>query len=191
MEKITGFNKRTKQNLLLGAGAIYKNFNVDEDTYASATEKLLGATQGGSKFEAKPTVRAIPVDGVTGDAKGLQVIDKWDVTLTVNMLEASAEVLKTSLGAFKVDLESNEKYDVIKASDTIVDDNYIDNVTLIANKSGSDIPFIIQIFNALCTSGLTLDFKDNGNGIVAVTLKGYYGEDGKVPFAIYSPKQVA
>lgn len=91
----TGFTKETPENLLLDAGAFFKNFvyvpgGDNNDTYDSAVAagKLLGATKGGGEFSAVPTIRQIEVDGVKGRAKGLETIDSWEVYLKATILEA-------------------------------------------------------------------------------------------------------
>ena len=89
----SGFNKETKKNLLTGAGAFFKNFNIGVDTYESAKKsgKLIGATQGGGEFKATPSIRQIEVDGVAGRAQGLEVIDSWEVSMVMNLLETTEE----------------------------------------------------------------------------------------------------
>ena len=55
----TGYNANTAKHLLLDAGAVYKNFDK-----TAMTGTLIGATQGGNSFSAKPNMRNIPIDGV-------------------------------------------------------------------------------------------------------------------------------
>lgn len=56
MKKFSGFTKSTQEHLLLNAGAYFKNYEVEKDTYdtAVAAGKLLGATRGGGQFNAVP-----------------------------------------------------------------------------------------------------------------------------------------
>ena len=67
---VSGVSETTPQNIMLGAGTLYKNF-----TYEKAQNKwkgtILGATSGGNKLTIKPETTDIPVDGVTVKAKGL------------------------------------------------------------------------------------------------------------------------
>lgn len=68
MSKVhSGFNENTSKNLLLDAGAIYVNYDLEVDTFATAGEKLLGATSGGNQFNAIPEFRTVEVDGVRGE----------------------------------------------------------------------------------------------------------------------------
>lgn len=189
----SGFNKETKDNLLLGAGAFFKNFIYGVDTYDSARleGKLLGATQGGGEFKAVATIRQIQIDGVAGRAKGLEVLDSWDVSMLMNLIETSPDTLKLALGAADIDSVSDGTYHIIKGKSEITDSDYLDNVTYIGTVSGSSEPVIIQVFNALSTDGLDLKTEDKKEAVLAATLYGHYTEDDldTPPYIIYYPKK--
>lgn len=194
----SGFTKTTPEHLLLDAGAFFKNFiydpgGTDNDTYDSAVMagKLIGATQGGGEFSAVPAVRQIDVDGVKGRAKGLEVIDSWDVYLKATILETTSESIRVALSAATVDQESDEGYDIITGNAAIGLDDYIDNVTWIGTLSGSNKPVIIQVYNALNTDGLKLTVKDKGEATIPATFYGHYPPDDldSPPFKIFYPKK--
>lgn len=189
----SGFTKKTKENLLTGAGAFFKNFKVGVDTLESAIAdgKLLGATQGGGEFKAVATVRQIEVDGVAGKAQGLEIIDSWEVSQTMNLIETTEDSLKLALGAADIDTTSNGTYNIIKGRSYFVDDDYMDNLTYIGTITGSNIPVIIQIYNALSTDGLDIKTEDKKEAVLAVTVYGHYTEDDldSPPYAIYYPKK--
>lgn len=186
----SGFNNKTAENLLLDAGAFFINFNQGTDTYDSAVSsgKLLGATNGGGEFVAKPEMRQVEVDGVKGAAKGLEVIDSWEVTLAANVIEVTAEGLTRAIAGAEVNSDSD--YDIITAKNYLVNSDYIDNVTWIGTLSGSDSPVIIQVFNALNTEGLTITTEDKNNATIKMVFKGHYDSDDldTPPFTIYYPK---
>ena len=69
---IRSLRTTTPENLLLGVGAFYKNFVIGTDTPATATSKLLGATDGGGTLAIVPQIRQVSVDGAPGDVKGLK-----------------------------------------------------------------------------------------------------------------------
>lgn len=192
MGNYSGFTANTAESLLLDAGAFFKNFDVDTDTYesAKAAGKLIGATKDGGEFQAKPEIRQIQVDGVKGAAKGLDVVDSWSVYIKANVLEIKKDTIVSALCSAEVDTESNNKYDVISALNEMSVDNYIDNITWVGTLSGSDEPVIIQIFNAIDTEGLTLTTKDKDQAVIAMTFEGRYAIDGldNPPFKIYYPK---
>lgn len=189
----TGYTEKTMEKLLLDAGAWYKNFNVGEDTYETASAKLLGATQDGGKFEAKAEFYTIQVDGIKGNAKGFNRIKSWSVKLGASVLDVDATTIKLALGAADTDSSTNEDYDIITGRSDVKDTDYLDNLTWIGTLSGSDKPVIIQIENALNLDGMSVDFKDGAQSKLAMTFTAHYGaatgEDStKPPFKIYYPK---
>lgn len=189
----SGFNEQTKDHLLLGSGAFFKNYKYGVDTYETARKegKLLGATQGGGEFKAVATIRQIEIDGVAGRAKGLEVLDSWDVSMLMNLIETSPDTLKLALGAATIDTKSDGAYDIIEGKSEITDDDYLDNVTYIGTISGSVEPVIIQVFNALSTDGLDLKTEDKKEAVLAATLYGHYTEEDldTPPYKIYYPKK--
>lgn len=192
MKVFSGYTEATPQSLLMDAGAFFKNFDVEQDDFESAVAagKLLGATKDGGEFSAVPTVRQIEVDGIKGKAKGLEVIDTWDVYLKANVLEIKRETLAAALCASQTDEAGNVKYDVITAKNNIELDDYIDNVTWVGTLSGSDEPVIIQVFNAINTDGLKLTTKDKDQAVIAMTFYGHYTQEdlNTPPFKIFYPK---
>lgn len=188
----SGYTAKTAENLLLDAGAFFVNYEIDTDTFDTAVTagKLLGATRGGGQFEATPEIRKLEVDGVKGAAKGLTVIDSWEVKMTANVLEVTKEGLARALTASEVDTSSNEDFDIIKAKNNIELTDYIDNITWIGKKSGTADPVIIQIYNAINTTGLSLQTQDKDEAVIAMEFEGHYGELDldNPPFAIFYPK---
>lgn len=189
---ISGFTNKTAEHLLLDSGAFFKNFNVTEDTFESAVTagKLIGATRSGGKFDAIPDIRQIEVDGVKGPAKGLEMLDAWNVTIGANVLEITTDTLAMALATTEVDSTTNEKYDIIKANNVIELDDYIDNITWVGTLSGSDEPVIIQVLNALNMGGLSLQTQMKNEAVTALNFTGHYtAEDlDTPPFIIYYPK---
>lgn len=189
----SGFTKETAENLLLDAGAFFKNFNVETDDFdkAVAAGKLLGATKDGGEFSAVPEIRQIQVDGVKGKAKGLDILDAWDVYIKANVLEIKKESLAAALCASKVDEENNDKYDVITAKNYIDLEDYIENITWVGTLSGSSEPVIIQIYNAINTDGLKLTTKDKDQSVIAMNFSGRYdaADLDTPPFKVLYPKR--
>lgn len=190
----SGYTNKTAENLLLGAGAFFKDYDVSTDTFdtAVAAGKLLGATRGGGEFTAVPEIRRLEVDGVAGSAKGLTVIDSWEVKLTANVLEITKDTLADALTSSEVDSSTDPKYDIIRAKNDIDLTDYIDNITYVGKKSGTTEPIIIQVYNAINTSGLTLTTADKDEAVIAMEFEGHYADDDldNPPFAIFFPKDV-
>lgn len=189
---ISGFNSKTAENLLLDAGAFFKNYDMETDTFETAVTagKLIGATRGGGQFNATPDIRQIEVDGVKGRAKGLEALDSWEVSLGANVLEVTKDTLQMALGAVVVDTETNQDYDIIKAKNGIALEDYIENITWVGTLSGSNKPAIIQVYNALNMGGLSIQTQSKNEAVLAMTFTGHYdaGKLDNPPFAIYYPK---
>lgn len=187
---LTGFSDTTAQNLQLNAGMFVKNYDPETGTLETAT--ILGATQGGGTFTAVPEMRGIEVDGVRGIAKGMQVLDSWEVKMTTTLKEVTAENFKLALASGKVTpAESEGKYDVITANNFIADEDYIDNICWLGTISGSSEPICIRMFNVLNTNGLSFTFEDKGEGSIGLELMAHYDPTNldSAPFKIYTPKK--
>lgn len=61
-----------------------------------------------------------------------------------------------------------------------------------SNLSGTNDPVIIQVYNALNTSGLTLNVADKAEAVLALTFTGHYVDSDldTPPFAIFYPKAI-
>ena len=191
MGLITGLTSKTPQNILLGAGAFFKNYDVKKDTPETAQAKLLGATQGGGSFNAVPTVRQITVDGGKTNIKELETIDDWVVTMVANAKEITANNIALALGAAKIeDSEAPEGYHRITGKEDFEQSDYQDNITWIGTLKGSTKPVIIILKNALSLNGLSLSVADKSEATVPITLTGHYSLENlkEVPFEIIYPK---
>lgn len=188
----SGFTAETAENLLLDAGAFFVNFDITTDDFETAVTagKLLGATRGGGQFTATPEIRSVEIDGVKGAAKGLTVIDSWEVKMTANVLEVTLEGLQKALAASEVDTSTNAEYDILKAKNYIELTDYIENITFVGKKSGTVDPIIIQVYNALNTTGLSIQTQDKGEAVIAMEFQGHYdsADLDNPPFAIFYPK---
>lgn len=192
MKTYTGFNKNTTKYLALDAGAVYVNFDTETDTFENSKHKLLGATSGGNTFEAIPEFRQVEVDGVSGKAKGLSILDFWEVSLTTNLLEFREDVYKYALAASesKDTTIGESEYTEIKAKNYVSDSDYLDNITYVGKVSGSNEPVIIQIFNALNLEGLSVNYVDKDDIVAELKFEGHYDSENldNPPFVIYTPK---
>lgn len=193
---VSGVSANTSKHLQLDAGAFLKNYDVATDTWATAkATKLIGATAGGGSFSAVPTIRKVEVDGIKGATKGFEALDEWVVTMTANVKEITADVLQMALATGSTTATKSpssadaNNYNKIVAANYISDSNYIDNITWVGTLSGSQLPVIIVLKNALCTNGLTLTTADKSEGVVALTLTAHYDPSDldTVPFDIYYP----
>jgi len=156
-----GITAATLQHLLIDAGAVYLNYGL-------AAEALIGATSGGNEFDISPKTRDVKCDGIKGTAKGLTMLTSTAVTLKVNMLEVTATTLEIALTAV-VDSTSNPDYDIITGKTTIDLTDYIDNIALVSKISGSGLPIVIILKNAISTTGIKFANKDASDNILPIT----------------------
>lgn len=173
--KRTGYTVDTPKNYLVDAGAIYKNIEWDAAGKKWKGE-LLGATSDGNKVSIVTTYRTIEVDGVFTPAKGQKIIDKAEATLEVNVKEITAENIRLALNGKKEignGTENPAGWDIVQLKDRLEDGDYIDNIALVGVMSGSKKPIIVVLYNALCTSGLEFDTKDNSEAVITMKFEAH------------------
>ena len=190
-KRMTGYTEKTMTDLQTGAGAYFKDFDVETDTFASAVAagKLLGATQGGGSFTAKPTITPIEVDGVPSAAMGLEEVEGWEVTMQANLMEVTPKNIENALGASTTSNAKGGAYKKIQGRMYIDLEDYKGNVTFLGDVKGYDQPMIIQVYNALATDGIALNPQDKAVSLIPTTFKGHVSPtDYEVPpFAIFVP----
>ena len=155
-----GITSQTIQNLVLGAGVIYKNL-----TYASNewTGTVLGATSGGIKFNYEAQWLDIEVDGATVLVKGVtkQKIGET-ATLEGQMTELTEDILVTALHLEQAQTSEDTNYNKYVSKANIDGSNYSDYLSNIAYvgslSNGKNI--IIILPNALCTEAFEMETKN-------------------------------
>lgn len=190
-KKYSGFTDKTPEKLLLDAGAFVKNYVTGESFEEIKTAgRIIGATQGGGEFSAKPNARQVQVDGVMGRAKGLELIDGWEAYIKATIMEITPETLALSLGAADVVDSQDGEYQRIVGRDDVKDTDYIKNIAWIGNLSGSQKPVIIIVKNPLSLDGITLTPQDKNEAKLEITAYGHYAPDDleTPPFEILYPK---
>ena len=173
--KRTGYTVDTPKNYLVDAGAIYKNIEWDSGAKKWKGE-LLGATSDGNKVSIVTTYRTIEVDGVFTPAKGQKIIDKAEATLEVNVKEITAENIRLALNGKKEvgnGTDNPTGWDIVQLKDRLEDGDYIDNIALVGVMSGSKKPIIVVLYNALYTSGLEFDTKDNSEAVITMRFEAH------------------
>lgn len=177
-----GFTPATPDHLMIDAGAVYKNYGLPN-------EALIGATSGGNEFDVKPKTRDVKCDGIKGTAKGLTRLTNIEVTLKANFLEVTSDILIMALMA-DVDTTSNSDYDIITGKTEIALSDYIDNIALVGRLSGSHLPVIIILKNALSSDGIKFSNKDSSDNVLPVTFTASIDPENPTvsPYEIRYPK---
>ena len=190
---VSGVSETTPQNIMLGAGTLYKNF-----TYEKAQNKwkgtILGATSGGNKLTIKPETTDIPVDGVTVKAKGLVQKIGETAQIETNMVEITKEFLQSTVIG-QTGTSEDARFDVIESKALIEDSDYIENFAFVGFKTNGS-PIIIVFDSAICTDGLESDNKDKEASVIPATFQCVAdlvagGSTNKLPYHIYVPNASA
>lgn len=189
MGMFSGLTANSAKHIQLDAGCFVKNYDIAK-LFSEQKMNIIGATAGGGSFSAVPAIRQVEVDGKKGAVKGFEALDEWAVTLTANVKEMTVDSLKLALNAASSSsVTSPAGYTKISGKAEITDSDYAENIAWVGRISGSNKPVIIVIYNALATNGLSMNFVDKGEAVMAVTLTGHYDLSNleKPPFDIYYP----
>ncbi len=191
--KRTGITQETAKSFVINAGAIYTDLTFTEGTGWEGNR--LGATAGGNAVVITNDLREIEIDGAFSKYIGQKVLTASNATLTTNVKEITSNVIKTAiLGKVTATAGVDEPtgYDLITGKGKIEATDYLTNIGLVGELTGSNEPIIVILDNALCTSGLNITTGDNGEAIVAMTFEAHADadqlEDRTLPARIYMPK---
>ncbi|WP_229775516.1 hypothetical protein [Anaerosalibacter bizertensis] len=156
--------------------------------------ELLGATHDGNKITIEQEYRKIEVDGVFVDAVGQKVLQTSKAMLEVNVKEITAENLRLAINGTVREAgedEAPEGYQVIEGKGKLENTDYIKNLGLVGTLTGSEQPIIIILDNALCTSGLEGETKDDDELVITMEFEAHADAENvsnrKLPCRIYFP----
>ncbi|HHK6511126.1 Uncharacterised protein [Streptococcus pneumoniae] len=196
--KRTGYSANTPKHYLINAGAIYKNLEWNatggEGGKGQWEGELLGATAGGNKVTIEQNYRVIEIDGVFTPAVGQKILESQTAKLETNVKELTAENIRLSINGKIADsdgVDAPTGYKVISGKAKLENTDYIKNLGIVGTMSGTNDPIIIIIDNALCTSGLDFETKDNDEAVISMTFEAHANEgqvdDLSLPCRIYFP----
>ncbi|MGQ7452360.1 hypothetical protein ACTGXK_02595 [Streptococcus suis] len=196
--KRTGYTARTPKHYLINAGAIYKNLvwnpTGGKDSKGQWEGELLGATAGGNKVIIEKEYRVVEVDGVFVPAVGQKILKGQSAKLETNVKEITAENVRLSLNGEITEADGTDAptgYKIISSKSKLDNEDYIENLGIVGTMSGTDDPIIIIFDNALCTSGLDFETKDNEEAVIPMTFEAHADEDQiedlSLPCRIYFP----
>lgn len=168
---ITGLRPATFTKLQLNAGALLVDFSADSAKNAAdlktavlaalkAGTGVIGATRGGGTFTCVPEMRQIEADGMRYSFKGSTVNDRWIVKMTGTMIEITPENFQRALGA--AELTPNGSVTTLRVRTDIKDEDYIPKLSWVGDTSKGFV--LIELDNALNTTGASFTFTDKGEG---------------------------
>jgi hypothetical protein len=192
-----GLTDATFESLILDAGACYFNIDLTElesgahATFeaaiaaAIATAEPVGATRGGSSFNANRELREIEADGQLGATRGLVRRTTVRPTLTVNFLEQTVGNLRRQLpGAI---VEQAGLWSRITGG-PITNDTYVDNVAIVTTYGEEGKYFVIVVENALVMNSPDFQTQDKDEVATGVEFVGCFaGVNADEPWRKYLP----
>lgn len=185
---LNGVTAKTPERILFGAGTIHKGLTYGAEGW-NFEESIIGATKGGSKFEVKPEITNVELDGVYVKTKGTNVKTGETATMEINLAELTKDVILSS--TIGKDGESDAaNYDLIESKADIEAGDYWPNIAFVG-RTLDDKDVIVIMPNALCTSGLSADGKNKENTVCALTFEcnAELNDDcDTLPWKIYYPQ---
>lgn len=187
--KTHGITQGTPKEILLGAGAYYKDLKYEEGAGWSGT--ILGATQGGGKVSITPEYLTIEVDGATVKVKGLEKKVGETANMEINLLEIKESHLVEVLHMEEDTSKTVEGYKIYKSKRDIGDDDYFDNIAFVGTlTSGEQV--IIVFGNGIIEGALELEPKNKEVSVFTATVEctASFEQDDleHLPYYIYYPQ---
>lgn len=188
--KTHGITANTPQEILLGAGAYYKNLKYEEGT--GWTGDILGATSGGGKVTIEPEYLDIEADGATVKVRGLTKKVAETASMEVNLLELNEANITQALHMEEDTSANVEGYKVYKSVRDISDEDYFDNVAFVGTlTSGKQV--IVVMENAILTGAMELEPKNKEVSTFTITAEctASFEQDDleHLPYTIYYPQE--
>lgn len=174
---ITGLDAKSMENLQLNAGIFLKNFVYDSYTDAKSLrdavvaagkniDHRIGATRGGGSFQCVPQTREVEADGKRYSFVGSTMFDSWDVKMTTTVIEATPGNFKMAMASADVQTTGNVSKLTLRTEPNRED--YIKSLVWVGDTSQGFV--LIDMKNALNTTGINLTFTDKGEGTIPLEL---------------------
>jgi hypothetical protein len=183
MKPVTGITEDTYNRLATDSGAVYADYGLP-------TQRLIGATRGGNQFVIEPEFREMVADGSPGPVKGSQRLIKSTAKLTINILEMTTENIKLALpGSISVQDVDGDK---ITRDCQIQAGDYLENITLVMAKNGTEVLFAFSLKNALCLNGLDWTAAEDDETVLSLEFTAHYDPNdlASEPWEIFNPEEI-
>ena len=192
-----GATSSTPDKLLLDAGVIYKDYDIEEMANNGGTDaEKLGATRGGVTWSLGREFRDMEFDGMLGPTKDMVRRENIEPTIAADLLEFTKDRLKEIIAGSTTE-EVGTNGDNVIIGGEISSGAYIDNITYLGTISGQDDPIIVQIENVLVEPDWDVDTDHEDEAVLPVTFRAHFDldeedENGhlKEPWKIYMPTEV-
>lgn len=178
---ITPIRAESFEQMIFDAGMMLKNFN-----YASATDaatlaqlietakeegtSLMGATKGGVNIQSVPSFWNVEADGMRMPFVGSKRPDTAEVKITGTLVEYTPDNVKDVLGV--ADKTGEGAKITVQPRFSIKQGDYIPSLVWVGNH-GSDGIVLVELKNALCTTGLNTQTTDKDVGTLPFEFVGH------------------
>ena len=178
---ITPIRAESFEQMIFDAGMMLKNFN-----YASATDaatlaqlietakeegtSLMGATKGGVNIQIVPSFWNVEADGMRMPFVGSKRPDTAEVKITGTLVEYTPDNVKDVLGV--ADKTGEGAKITVQPRFSIKQGDYIPSLVWVGNH-GSDGIVLMELKNALCTTGLNTQTTDKDVGTLPFEFVGH------------------
>lgn len=178
---ITPIRAESFEQMIFDAGMMLKNFNYASATDAAtlaqliATAKeegtsLMGATKGGVNIKSVPSFWNVEADGMRMPFVGSKRPDTADVKITGTFVEYTPDNVKDVLAV--ADKAGEGAKITIQPRFSIKAGDYIKSLVWVGNH-GSDGIVLVELKNALCTTGLNTQTTDKDVGTLPFEFVGH------------------
>lgn len=176
--KKTGFTSSTAKEYVINAGALY--MNLEWDTENGWQGEPIGATNGGSTVTVENEYREIDIDGVFTSHVGGKVLTGSAMRLAANIKSITAQTIKMALNG-EITQGDGTLYPtgstIVEGKGAIEDSDYLKNVAIVGEYSGSSEPIIIMLDNALSIEGLDMAMEDDDEAVIEITWEAHADAD--------------
>ena len=170
------------KKLQLNAGIFLLNFDRSAITTEAALrtaiaaavtsgENLLGITRGGGSFQVTSEMRTPEFDGQRYRYKGGEFVDSADAFLSTTLIEVTPENMKYAIGSGSIDTTGK----IVSMHTQVTEEDYIPTLTWVGDLAAGGF-VLIEIKNALNTSGLNFTFTDKGEATIPVEFHAHQDE---------------
>ena len=183
MENMTPVREETFKNLVFDAGILLRDFDYSSATDAATlatlvktakgdTSKLLGATKGGINLQTNYEYWSPEFDGKRMAYKGEKRLSSVSCVISGTLVEMTPDNAVSVLAL--ADKAGEGTKITVQPRAEIKEGDYIDSIVWIGNL-GADGLYLVELKNALCTSGLSTQTTDKDIGTLPFEFHGHAG----------------
>ena len=202
MNMITPVTVETINNLAPNAGMLLTNFDYSSATDANTLAQLIlseetqgsswrGATKGGINVQENREWWSPEFDGKRMPYKGEKQFSTANPKITGTLVEFTPENVKAVSGIATIATDGN--ITTVQPRGSIKEDDYFDNIVWVTN-NGPDGLYLVELKNALCTSGMNSQSADKDIGTLPFEFSGHaenvvYSDELPIKYLFFAAAQ--